>query len=252
MTPDVENLLTIGRFAAEARLSRKALRLYADRGLLEPAWTDPASGYRYYDLRQLERASLISLLRRGGMPLAQIGAFLAQPSVEQLDAFERAATAAFVDRRRVLRYIRRILEEVPLFDIDTKHVDAVRYASRTANVKIDGLDEFIRTTVDGLAAGADPDARPFSIFHGAVTEDDDGPVEVCVPRSNGDRELPAGEVVFTRIEGEETEFPFVLGAYRALYRWATEAGRTLAGPPREIYLFDPGELPRMEVAFPLG
>ena len=44
----MENLVTIGRFAEAARLSQKALRLYAESGLLEPAWVDPGSGYRYY------------------------------------------------------------------------------------------------------------------------------------------------------------------------------------------------------------
>ena len=44
----MENLLPIGQFAAASQLSHKALRLYAERGLLPPAWVDPDSGYRYY------------------------------------------------------------------------------------------------------------------------------------------------------------------------------------------------------------
>jgi protein phosphatase len=64
--------LTIGAFARIARLSPKALRLYDELGLLRPAEVDRESGYRYYDLAQVERAQLIAWLRRLGMPLARI------------------------------------------------------------------------------------------------------------------------------------------------------------------------------------
>ena len=41
-------LLTIGAFAARARLSPKALRLHDRLGLLPPARVDDPSGYRRY------------------------------------------------------------------------------------------------------------------------------------------------------------------------------------------------------------
>ena len=65
-------LLSIGAFAHATRLSPKALRLYDELGLLPPAFVDPASGYRFYDPAQLERARLVAWLRRLGMPLARI------------------------------------------------------------------------------------------------------------------------------------------------------------------------------------
>jgi PPM family protein phosphatase len=65
-------LLPIGAFARATRLTPKALRLYDELGLLPPAFVDPASGYRFYDPAQLERARLVAWLRRLGMPLARI------------------------------------------------------------------------------------------------------------------------------------------------------------------------------------
>ncbi|HEY3894824.1 MAG TPA: MerR family transcriptional regulator [Pseudonocardiaceae bacterium] len=53
------NRLTIGEFARASRLTQKALRLYDELGLLPPAHVDPRSGYRTYDLAQLERAQLV-------------------------------------------------------------------------------------------------------------------------------------------------------------------------------------------------
>ena len=60
---DMDDLLTIGAFAARARLSAKALRLYDRLGLLPPAYVDEVNGDRYYRADQIERARLVALLR---------------------------------------------------------------------------------------------------------------------------------------------------------------------------------------------
>ena len=72
--------LLAGEFAAAARLSPKALRLYAEQGLLLPASVDPATGYRFYAPDQLPRARLIGRLRRMGLPLRMSGRYSRRPS----------------------------------------------------------------------------------------------------------------------------------------------------------------------------
>ena len=49
--------LLAGRFGALTQLSPKALRLYADQGLLVPDRIDPATGYRYYAISQAATAN---------------------------------------------------------------------------------------------------------------------------------------------------------------------------------------------------
>lgn len=63
----------IGEFARRARLSVKALRLYDERGVLEPARVDKDSGYRHYDVAQLERARLVAMLRQLDVPRERAG-----------------------------------------------------------------------------------------------------------------------------------------------------------------------------------
>jgi DNA-binding transcriptional MerR regulator len=46
------DLLSIGRFARLAGLSIGALRHYDELDLLRPAWTDPATSYRYHRRRR--------------------------------------------------------------------------------------------------------------------------------------------------------------------------------------------------------
>ena len=242
--------MSIGDFAAASQLSQKALRLYGETGLLPPAWVDPDSGYRYYRVDQLRVATLIAFLRRGGMPLAEIRAFLREPTLERLEEYERRATDELAERRRVLRYVKRILEEELMYDVLTKHVGEQAYASRSKRVLVPELERFICTTFEEL--GASEDGPPFVLYHGPVNAEEDGPVEVCVPKRSGEKRLPAGEVAFTEISGSQCNFPEILGAYESVYRWAKEHGRTPAGPPREIYLSTSSEDLRMEIALPVG
>jgi DNA-binding transcriptional MerR regulator len=247
----MEDLMPIGEFAAASRLSQKALRLYGENGLLPPAWVDPDNGYRYYRHEQLHTATLIALLRRAGMPLTEIRSFLREPSLERLDEYERAVADEFVERRRVLRYVNRILKEEPMYDVLTKQVDEQPYVSRTKHVLVPDLEPFILDTFGELGRDDAP-APGFVLYHGAVNNDEDGPVEACVPKADGDKRLPAGEAAFTGITGEQCRFPQILGAYEAVYRWLKEQGREANGPAREIYLRGPGEGEQLQIAVPLA
>jgi DNA-binding transcriptional MerR regulator len=247
----VKGLLTIGEFAEASRISPKALRLYAEQGLLKPTRVDGESGYRYYRAEQLPAARLIALLRAADMPLREIRRFLVDPRPELLDDYRTRLQAEHEARLDVLRYVRRVLEEAEMFEVQTKHVPAQRYVSKTANVTVEELAPFIGASIGELAAGG-IEGAPFAVFHGLVNETDDGPVEVGVPRGSGDRELPAAEVAFVVTAGESAKFPEILGAYDALTRWAREHGRDFAAPPREVYLSRPDEPAHWEVAWPLG
>src|SRR5205823_13167618 len=174
--PDgMENFLTIGEFAQATRLSPRALRLYADHGLLSPARVDDDSGYRYYRAEQLQVARLIWLLRAADMPLREIRRFLADPRRELLDEYESRLVREHADRLEVIRYVKTIMEEEPMFEVQVKDVVGQRYDSKTAHVRIDALSTFITSTIDELAA-AGIEGAPFCIFHGTVNETDDGPV----------------------------------------------------------------------------
>jgi DNA-binding transcriptional MerR regulator len=247
----MEDLVPIGQFAAASQLSPKALRLYDENGLLPPASVDPDSGYRYYRLKQLEQATTIRLLRAAGMPLVEIRAFLADPSVARLDDFEQRLLGELADRRSVLRFLRRRLEEEPMYQVQTKHVPEQTYVSRTRHVRVPELMHFIVRTVTELREQHEPTGRDFVLYHGAVSEEEDGPVEVCLPTAGGDKRLPAREVAYTVATGDQCQFPEILGAYEAVARWAKEHGRELDGPPHEINDFDDGEPPRMEIAWPI-
>lgn len=68
--------LGIGDFAQRTGLSVSAVRFYGDRGLLAPAAVDPSSGYRSYDESQVGTGVLVRDLRRLGMTLLDVAAYL--------------------------------------------------------------------------------------------------------------------------------------------------------------------------------
>jgi DNA-binding transcriptional MerR regulator len=74
---DTVQLMPIGRFSRLTGLGVKALRNYAELGLLVPAAVDDETGYRFYSAEQVDRAEAIRLLRRLDMSLDEIRATLA-------------------------------------------------------------------------------------------------------------------------------------------------------------------------------
>jgi len=69
-------LFQIGEVAKMYHLSVGTLRHYEQVGLLKPEYTDPATGYRYYSVRQFEQLTNIRYLRALGLPLDEIAATL--------------------------------------------------------------------------------------------------------------------------------------------------------------------------------
>lgn len=72
-------MLRIGEFARLAGVTVKALRLYADVGLLRPAVVDPWTGYRRYDVAQLAAWRSIQALKELGLGLREIATILDRP-----------------------------------------------------------------------------------------------------------------------------------------------------------------------------
>ena len=89
----IERLMPIGIFSRITGLSHRALRLYADRGLLPPAHVDPTTGYRYYDVHSIRAAEMIRLLRSLDVPLGEMRLYIdaaAADRVEETIAQQRA------------------------------------------------------------------------------------------------------------------------------------------------------------------
>jgi DNA-binding transcriptional MerR regulator len=250
--PHRVGLMTAGQFGGQTLLSAKALRIYAERGLLAPHFVDPINGYRYYAPEQVPTGWLISLLRSADLPLEQIRRIIGTDPESALRQIEQASVAS--ERRSqavqaVLHQARlRLLQEVDMSHVSTALEGDHPVLSVMKRMRPEDMDGIITSTVDRLrqlaaAAGLSVTGDPFGVFHGPITADSDGPLEIVLPvddlaDTNNDvrsYRLPGGMVANRFAEGAETSFPEILGLYDELHSWITDAGRVPVGPPRETW-----------------
>lgn len=264
---DGGTLLTIGAFAARARLSPKALRLYDRTGLLAPAHVDESNGYRYYRADQVERARTVALLRRLDMPLARIAEVVREPgelAARQVDAFWREVEERIAAQRTLVAYLRarlsgRSSELYEKFEVTTVDVPAQYIIAQSRHTLVDELPAWIGASMTRLMAGAEEcggvAGPPFVVYHAEVTQESDGPVETCVPVrdpaaarawalargrtwESRAREEPARLLAFTRIAKGQVVYPQIIAAFEAVEDWIARQSLQIAGPSREIYFTD--------------
>lgn len=255
-----DDLMTIGRFARASRLSVKALRLYARKGLLSPSYIDPSNGYRYYGRDQLREARKILLLRGIGMPLGEIRKVLqSENDVAKtlLEGYWRSEVEKQSVRSQVVAYLQAYLEGEEgsmSFTVKSKRLSEMSTISVTRRVSIEDLPGYLTSTIERLqnrvrSQSSKSAGPPVVRYHGQVNEDSDGPVEVCLPVNEpiaieDDMELkewPEVDVAYTVVTRRQGMFPEVLGAYDACHDWIRARGARFDGSPMEIYAYDPEE-----------
>jgi DNA-binding transcriptional MerR regulator len=240
-------LLGIGAFARRSRLSVRALRLYDRQGLLTPAAVDPRTGYRRYLESQLLSARMIVLMRRAGLPLAQVAEILAVPGpagADVLAAYWTRAERQFAVQRELVSRLRASLLSGGVavtpgqFEIRERDVPAQLVLTEKRHVRVTELKDWLPGAMQRLArTAAFPGGELFVIFHGEVNEDGDGPVEICAPCGSGVdghpvRVEPAHREAYVTVTRAQLEFPQILSAYDVVADWI---GSAAAGPPREVY-----------------
>jgi len=252
MDANEHGLLAIGRFSNLCGLSLVTLRHYAEVGVLEPAWTDGQSGYRYYRPSQVRTASTIKLLRALLLSLPRIAELLAasptaaRASVEaQLAQLEQQ----HLDRTRTAAYIlsRLLPEELTVtFPVRTQSEPTRVVLMRSKHVTIAELAPFLEAAFAELSAQAaqrglavEPGAA-FTRFHDPVDEEHTGTVDACLTvaaaeGAPGTTPLPAVLAAATDAYGDDAAYPRLLSAYDAVARWAGEHGHDLVEPAREYY-----------------
>jgi serine/threonine protein phosphatase PrpC len=147
-------LLTTGAFAREAGLSRKALRVYEEHGVLVPAAVDAQTGYRYYEPEQLRTARLAARLRRIDMPLSLVRDVCALPgpaAAAAVAAFRDGIASSAAERAREADLLVTELSEgstvtTTLHCAAASHIGSVR----TTNEDVAYGDGRIALVADGL------------------------------------------------------------------------------------------------------
>jgi DNA-binding transcriptional MerR regulator len=256
-------MFLIGDFARLGLVSVRMLRHYDAIGLLRPARTDPASGYRYYAADQLPRLNRIAALKDLGFTLDQVRDILdARVGAAELHGMLLLRRAELAERiaadharlARVDARLRTIDTEGRMpghHDVRVKRLPALRVAERTGTAPgfdpgqigpvvgplFDGLcgaldAAGLTATGPGIASYApDPAAGGDAVrVHAAF------PVAARPGRADGFTVVDLPEVAAAATLVHEGAMSGVVATAQALARWIGENGHRGTGYARELYL----------------
>jgi DNA-binding transcriptional MerR regulator len=253
-------MFSIGDFARHGRVSVRMLRHYDAIGLLQPAYADPATGYRCYEALQLMRLNRIVALKDLGFTLQQVQTILDDKvSAEVLRGMLRLRQADLqaqiaTDSARLAQVEARlqIIETegaMPAGDVQIKRIPGVRVAELTAaaaGFEPKSIGPVIGPLYDELfarlaRAGLSPTGP--AVAHYEDCPDGDGVLVHAAVPVNAD---PMGGHDFTVVDLPEIgraattvhsgSMDNVIATIQSLARWIDANGYRSAGYNRELYI----------------
>lgn len=248
-------MFTIGQFSRITGLTVKTIRLYHEKGLIIPAHSDPFTGYRYFDQRNVEEARKVKLLRELEFPLIEIGRML-EGSGDDSDilGFLESRRDSIQERAKKLNLIVSTLDDIirseqeaaVIGEVDSQIVEKNLEATQIAGIRWKG--RYSETGVYlgrvARAAGRHIVGKPMNLYWDSEYREEDADLESCFPVIGLSGE---GEVTVRTLEGG----PFVClvhkGAYESIGRsyervmaYAQDRDYQPVLPSREVYLKGPG------------
>jgi DNA-binding transcriptional MerR regulator len=256
-------MIKIGEFSKLVQVPVATLRYYDQMGLLKPIEIDRFTGYRYYSTSQLPRLHRILALKGLGFSLEQIGVALDEGlTAEQMRGMLRLrqaqisqqlaeAQSQLVEVQVRLQQIERE-EQLSTYDVRLKHVEPLLVAAiRAVLPNHAAIGTLWREVYESIGSHAAEALGP-NLGEGGQTlvlwydtefkqGDVDGAAAFVlrcrVPDSGRMRvfELPATRVAATIHHGS---YEAIGEAHAAILRWIEANGYRIAGPDREVYLYN--------------
>ncbi len=257
------NNISIGRFSAITRITKKALRYYDNRGLLVPEAKNSITGYRYYTSDQIQHGLLIKQLSTLGFSIEEISEYLEAYKKSNRDTLDRIIESRLKETRAELERLQRVaslldnnrsnelmkktlseptIKEEPQIRVISKKEQGV--TTETVGRLLAELMQVIHTPENqsNLVTIAGP---PATIYHDREYNKEEGELEVVIPITGKItlnepeteiKNLPKRKVVSLVHKGSYETIGY---AYQKIFEYATANGLKVIGPVMEIYLNDP-------------
>lgn len=252
-------MFTIGEFSRITGLSIKALRLYHEKGIIEPHAVDERTGYRYYNHRDAEKARSVRLLKRLELPLDDIAQIVKQchedaDAVEILERHREVLEGRSKELQKAKRLVNSIIhterEAIAMTKDKTNEiVEKIVPDIRVAGIRWKGRYSDTGKHLGGLCRqmGRYIAGKPLNLYYDEGFKEEDADIESCVPVREG-KEIPAHEGISLRVlPGGKIVSLVHQGPYDQLGRsyekvcaYLKRKNYCVAGPPREVYLKGPG------------
>jgi len=265
--------LPIGDFSRATHLSIKTLRHYHRVGLLAPAEVDTATGHRRYTTDQIPNAQVIRRFRELDMPIDEIRAVLAAPTVRTRNELIAGHLARLEDSlgrtQRAVAAVRELLErpvDPEQAPISHRSIPATRAAGVSEVIDIEDAGAWYAGAIGELrgtmSAQSIPAAGPpGGIYATDLFTSERGLATLFVPCTRQVR--PLGRVENLDVPPAELAVIVHHGpldgadrAYGALATHVTRHALAVDGPVREYYLTGPADTAdesawRTEIGWPI-
>ena len=243
-------MLTIGGFSKIGRVSTKTLRYYDQIGLLKPEHVSPETGYRYYEVSQLEVLLLIKRLQQYQFSLPEIATVLDEQDNDYLAALLREKWDKLLSQITDQQHIRLRMEQDIQKIERRENIMQTGYLIKTiefqprfifSNRQMMGLKDFgeVYTKLfTGMEESRIKPAGPFlSVYYDEEFNREWSDIEVgaVISETAGEhiRKLDPGLCCFADHIGPYDDFT---PCYTALAEWMEREGYTASGPSIEIYI----------------
>ena len=142
--------MSIGELSKQTGVHIKSLRYYDHLGILRPAYVDPDSGYRYYDLHQIPVVDAIQLCIDLDIPLKRFMDYYAESS-QQLHYAKLIEHGAALAREKI-RSIQARLESLEQMRAEIMRGELLMQSDSAAKSWVSGMDVWLVPCFDRDAA----------------------------------------------------------------------------------------------------
>ncbi len=256
-------MLTIGEFSNICRVSAKALRYYAEIGLILPDEINPENGYRYYSINQLEKMLLINRLKDYCFSLEEIKSIF--ESEELMD--EALFTALNKKKKEIAIKVRKFEDTLHQIDSDLSNLrkgKSIMSYMENINVQLVEIPMMYLLSIRknvlehefseeyGICFGKllrkmeekklTAAAPPMVLFHSDEYTPFGLDTEFAIPikeYATGTRDFCPGLCLKTVVQGSYLQLSSV---YAKQIEWAEREGYENSNALYEVYVIDPAEV----------
>ena len=244
-------MLQIGEFSKICHVSVKTLHHYDKIGLLAPTEVDHITGYRFYQLEQIDTMNYIQRLKRYGFSLEEIQSILAisdnnelknrlrqQEKKLKLEQHER--TIILNELRTHISVFERtgdIMTYQKGYTIEVKSSPSMNVLANRAMMGVDEFGKYYGTLFERVPKErVTPTGLNGARYYDKEFDRDSSDVEVFI----GIKEKEKADVVMEPVECAMTVhrggYSTLSEAYGAIVSWITENGYEIAGAPFDLYI----------------
>ena len=232
-------MLQIGEFSRICQVSVKTLHHYDKIGLLVPAEVDQVTGYRYYQVEQIDTMNYIQRLKRYGFSLEEIQQIITLSDEKEISRLLRQQRDKLKLQTHISIFERTgdVMTYQKGYQIEIKNSPAMNVLAARAEMSVDEFGKyygtlFERVPKDHVTPTGMNGARYFDQEFNPESSD----IEVFI----GIREKDKADTVMEPCECAMTVhhggYSTLSEAYGAVVNWIMENGYEIAGAPFDLYI----------------